>query len=514
MRIVYNVIIVDDEPVIRFGLKASVNWDQEGLCLLGDFPNGEEALKVMEQHKIDILITDIKMPVMDGLALTKKALERFPTLKVVLVSSYTDFEYVREGLKLGAVDYVLKPTLEPEEFSGLIRKCVKLIEEEQTVEEKLQLINQAAFLKEQKSLEQIMKRVILQDLEPINFQEQFAWLQGSLLIITMRLNRAEEIEEQFGFLFQTMILEDIQDLFYENVNQGICFPVAETEMLFLMQINAEPYKVLETLKTEIEQETNLSFSFGYEVISDVSVVKEGVEKSRVACNQHFFYECQHIFRYQSFPKENAIPLRLDEFHQFLLPYDERRLTAFLQNRCKEWELGRLEPSEIKKEACEIVSHLFLKQLKWELLFEKCEQLKKAETLVQLQQILFQQIAEYDYLIPQNQTFSQGENQVITKALEYIHKHYTEELTLQTVAGHIHMSRNYFSVLFKRHIGQNFIDYVIDLRIKKAKELLRNTSLKVYEVADQSGFKDVKYFSKLFKKLTGISPADFRTTQRN
>ncbi|GAA3329044.1 hypothetical protein GCM10020331_075480 [Ectobacillus funiculus] len=92
------------------------------------------------------------MPVMDGLALTKQALERFPTLKVVLVSSYTDFEYVREGLKLGAVDYVLKPTLEPEEFSGLIRKCVKLIEAEQTVEEKLQLIKQAAFLKEQKKL--------------------------------------------------------------------------------------------------------------------------------------------------------------------------------------------------------------------------------------------------------------------------------------------------------------------------------------------------------------------------
>lgn len=510
MGIVHNVIIVDDEPVIRFGLKASVNWDQEGLCLLGDFPNGEEALRVMEQHKIDILITDIKMPVMDGLTLMKKALERFPALKVILVSSYTDFEYVREGLQLGAVDYVLKPTLEPEEFSELLRKCVKLLEEEQTVEEKLQLVHQAAFRKEQKSLEQTVKRAILQDAEPTQLGERFAWLQGPLLIVTMRLNYVEEVEERFGFLFKTMILEDIQERFYETTDKDICFPIGETELLFVLQTNEEPYKMIETLKTEIEQETNLSFTFGYARVHDVSLLKEGFEKSRAACNQRFFHEDQYIFQYEPFHKEKIHPLQLQQLHQLLLSYDKQKLEAFLQRRCVEWRLGGLEPSEIKKEAYEIVRHLFMKKLKVEVMLEKFERLKKAETLRELTNTLFRQLAEYDYLLQHSQTLPQGENQAMTKALDYIHEHYTEELTLQMVANHIHISRNYFSVLFKRIVGQNFIDYVIDLRIKKAKELLQHTSLKVYEVAEQSGFGDDKYFSKLFKKLTGSSPADFRT----
>ncbi|WP_198510249.1 response regulator, partial [Bacillus solitudinis] len=129
----YNIIIVDDEPVIRSGLKASVEWDKEGLSLLGDFSNGEEAFSIMKENHVDILITDIKMPIMDGLTLMKKALNLYPKLIVILISSYNEFAYVKEGIKYGAIDYVLKPTLEQEEFLQLIQKCVKRLDEEQSI---------------------------------------------------------------------------------------------------------------------------------------------------------------------------------------------------------------------------------------------------------------------------------------------------------------------------------------------------------------------------------------------
>lgn len=123
-------MIVDDEPISRIGLKSSINWKQEGLNIIGDFPNGGKAYEAMENNHVDILITDINMPVMDGLTLMKKGMEIFPKLKVILVSSYSNFEYVKEAIIYGAIDYILKPTLEQEDFLQLIRKCVQKLDEE------------------------------------------------------------------------------------------------------------------------------------------------------------------------------------------------------------------------------------------------------------------------------------------------------------------------------------------------------------------------------------------------
>ncbi|WP_026565132.1 response regulator [Bacillus sp. UNC41MFS5] len=510
----YNVMIVDDEPVIRFGLKASVDWAEEGLHYLGDYPNGEEALKAAEGRLVDLLITDIKMPVMDGITLMKEMLQRFPNLKVILVSSYTDFDYVREGLKLGAVDYVLKPTLEPEEFVKLIQKTVEMIKKERLVEEKLQLANQTTFLSERKKLEQAIKKVILEDSNLNELHQKFGWMQEPFLMLTMSLNHVDKLEEQHGFLFKTMLLEDVQNYFYKNMDEGICFPVNENQMLFLLYTSLDPYADIEKLKKEIELETSFSFTVGFEVIRDLSFVKQGFKRSGSARERRFFNPGASIFRYEQFHEGKLPPLDTASLHQILLPYDKQSLTDFLSRRFQEWESVVISPVDIKNDACEIIRYLFIKQWNADELMEKYEQLKKIETLDELKKTLLLQIREYSELIQFSKQHPQGENVIMKKALEFIHDHYTEELTLQLVSSHVHISRNYFSVLFKRLVGQNFIDYVMDLRVRKAKELLENTSLKVYEVAEQSGFKDVKYFSKLFKKLMGSSPIDFRTKNQS
>ncbi|MFS0637873.1 response regulator [Mesobacillus foraminis] len=510
----YNAIIVDDEPVIRFGLKASVNWDKEGLHLLGDFANGEEALKGLKGHTVDLLITDIKMPVMDGICLMKEMQKLFPGIKVILVSSYTDFQYVREGLRLGAVDYVLKATLEPDEFSRLIQTCVAMIRRERLVEEKLQLATQTVTFRERKSLEQTIKRVILDGADYRELQDKFGWLQGNLLMITMSLNNIKKLEEQFGFLHKTMLLEDIQNYFYKQIDEGICFSINENQMLLLLKTSIDPNIAVKKLKAEIEEVTSSSYTFGFDVIRNLSQVIEGYRNSSFACERRFFYPNQTIFRYQPLETGNLPPLNIDLLHQILLPYDKQRITAFLGERFAEWESGTVSPSEIKKDACELLSHLFHKKAQVEDLLGKCNVIKKTETLEELTKTMTFQIEEYTESEQQTQYRHQGDNAIMKKALDFIHGHYTEELTLQLVSSHVHISRNYFSVLFKRSVGKNFIDYVMELRIKKACELLENTSLKVYEVAEQSGFKDVKYFSKLFKKLMGASPVDFRSKNQS
>lgn len=276
----YRAAIVDDEPVIRFGIRASIDWEKERIGLAGDFANGEAAWREISREPVDILITDIKMPVMDGLELTRRTLERYPRTKVILVSSYSDFEYVREGLQLGVLDYLLKPTLEPEGLLAIVRKCLGKIEQERSDERNRQLV------------------------------------------LTMR-----------------------------------------------------------------DAAANAAWA---------------------------------------------------------------------------------SPGQAAAESAEDTADL-------------------------------------------DGAGNAGNRRLMAKAVQYIQANYTHELTLRQVADSVHMSKNYFCQQFKRYAGENYIDYVIRLRIERAKELLSrpDTGIRIYEAAEQSGFNDVKYFSKLFKRMTGLSPVEYR-----
>lgn len=388
-----KVLIVDDEPVIRFGLKASIDWKTEGLDLIGDYPNGEEALRAIQSVQPDILITDIKMPLMDGITLMKHAIERYPHLKVILVSSYNDFEYVREGLRLGAVDYILKPTLEPEDLLQLLRNTIKKIHQEKNIESKLSQIEDSNVLEERRRIENEIKRIILSEEKRLNLENFPKWLQNDFLFVYMEMNQDAKVEMEYDLLYKSYVLDEIQTLFYQKIRNGISFSIGDTKMLFLIEKDKHEMEIVDSLRKQIDDEINLRFAFSHLTVSNVTSI--------------------------------------------------------------------------------------------------------GQSFLQLQQAIDKKSLSTD-------------NELIDKALDFIHQHYTEEMTLQRIGEYVHISRNYFSIIFKRHLDKNFIDYVIELRVNKAKELLVQTSLKIYEVAEKSGFRDVKYFSKAFKRLTGLSPVDYRS----
>jgi two-component system, response regulator YesN len=511
----YNVIIVDDEPIIRFGLKSSINWGDEGLCLLGDYSNGEQALKAIEnENQVDILITDIKMPVMDGITLMKKALNLFPKLKIILVSSYNDFDFVREGLKHGAVDYVLKATLEPEAFLQTIKRCVEKIDEEKAFEQKIDLAEQTSSIKERKVVEQEIKRILLSEKEVKVDEPIFADLQGPFIVVFIKMKNIDKVEEEFGYLYQSLIFEEIQERFYRVNKEGTLFPIGETGMIHFNKKPADPYDYLLKLKQQIEANTKIQFYFGFDITSDLTGTEVAFHNSLLACQNHFFNTKEDIFKFEKAAAKPIAKLKASKIKEFLLPYDDQRVKSFLENRQAEWATGQLSSDHIKKEACDILTNLFMNKMEISILLEKCTALKLTDSLEELSTMLMAEIKECDQYIKNQIDMSFTDNKLMEKALLYIHDHYTQEVTLQDVADHIHISRNYFSILFKRLVNQNFIDYVIHLRIKKAKALLSHSSLRVYEVAAESGFNDVKYFSKLFKKLTGMSPGDFRIQRQN
>jgi two-component system, response regulator YesN len=504
----YNVMIVDDEPIIRFGLKSSIDWEDKNLHLIGDFSNGKQALEAMERTgHVDILITDIKMPVMDGITLMKKALELNPKLKVVLVSSYNEFEYVREGLTHGAVDYILKQTLEPDQFSKTIHKCIGKIMEEQKVSEQLDHAEQTNRISERRGTEQAIKRILLGKEHSPASGQRVASLHMPQLLLLGSIKDLDRLQNEFGFLYKNLIIEEIQERFYRETEEGYCFPIGEKELIFFLGNTDDPLGTVHTLKSRIEKETALKLVFSYAVVPDPEKLVDGYHHASLAAQHYFFQRHTEIFSYEREKEMLRDPLSPEEIKAHI--HGGEPLERFLDARFAYWQEESMNPDNVKKEAGNILKAMYWNKVDLGVLMDYISKMDSSETLEELTGLFHEAKHECEILLESESRHPHTDNELLDKALMYIHDHFTQEMTLQHVADHIHISRNYFSILFKRFMKINFIDYVIDLRINKAKELLSRTSLKVYEVAGESGFNDVKYFSKLFKKLTGLSPGDYR-----
>ncbi|TLS50936.1 response regulator [Paenibacillus antri] len=469
----YTAVIVDDEPVIRFGIKASIDWHRLNVNVAGDFANGRQALQCIESQRVDLLITDIKMPVMDGLELARRALACQPAMKIVLVSSYNDFEYVREGLRLGVTDYILKPTLEPEELRLLVLRCIERLEAERAGAG-------AAFASakdaERRLREQELRRHLLHPEAPLAPAAAPPWLgaSGGFTAVCLRVDDVERIEEQFGYLHKAMLYEELEERFLATEPEGIGFQASENDWSFFLPGTADALR-LSRLKGELETSAGVGLTLGYAHGTGAPMLRAAYESSRRAAGKRFFLG-----------------------KGLLLSADETGGVV-----------GLGDEDAMKRQAVETLSSRCGTRMDVTTLLERCERLKKAETAAELRGLLELSIAEAERAFEASSPRASGHETLMEQAVEYIQSHYAGPLTLQQVADRVFLSKNYFCLLFKKHTNQNFIDYVIDLRIRKAKELLKTTDLRIYEVAESAGFNDVKYFSKLFKKMTSVSPGEFR-----
>lgn len=512
----YRVLIVDDEPVIRNGIKAFIDWEREGLAVAADCANGVEALSLMESLPVDILITDIKMPLMNGIQLMQQSLQLYPRLKVIMVSSYSDFEFVREGLKLGAVDYLLKPTLEAEDLLAVLMRCIASLEEEKKRESELSRSQLDTVYRDRRKLEQELKRLIVLEQE-CDYKWVPEWMNHTITCAYVMLDDAHELREIHGNLHAQLLLEDLQELFYTETKEGLAALVTSDSSLFLLLPDGmhEAGPLLHQWKQLLAHIFGVSVSLGICPLQGIHEIRHGFTKSRHACQERFFQGVGNIF---SANEVNGAALRqqdadIAEIPNWTMLAEQIRGRSPISNIIKQvhdrWSGGQLDPAHIKQEACSLLTETFQNSVDKGTLPELLDHVRSVETLERLEGILCRLLEEVGKGPSLKQPDRGYSGQLITKALSYIHSHYTEDLTLQSTADAVHVSKSYFSLLFKKQTGQNFIDYLIDLRVREAKRLLVMNEFRIYEVAEAAGFNDVKYFSKLFKKITGFTPVEFR-----
>ncbi|WP_028608809.1 response regulator [Paenibacillus harenae] len=508
-----QVLIVDDEPIIRNGLKNFIDWERLGLAVEADCANGLAALDILRSRPVDILITDIKMPVMDGLELTREALKVNPDMKIVLISSYNEFEYVREGMKHGAVDYLLKPTLEAEELIAVLLRCKEMLAgRRKQADEKNRLAEHTSLL-ERKRIEQDIIRLLVSSGGGRFFVDIFGKQGGSCVCAYVAADGLNEQRERYGNLHAGIVYEDLQALFYEQFRKGGAPILPGEGLLLIYPCDEEAGLSIARFKARAEAELGISLSIGYCVLEETERIETGLRRCRSAAARRFFEGNGRIFVSEEtkelYGEENEGYTEMNWHAMLDQIRAEKDNEAVIDRFVTRWMRKRPAPEQVKREAYELLSAFAYANGDSKTLADFRDNVWRCDTIRQLEEqvrVLAREMEHPNHLRLNDKGHG---GQLITKAIEYIKQHYREDVTLQDVADSVHVSKSYFSNLFKKQAGQNFIDYLIDLRLHEAKRLLVQDECKIYEVAEKSGFNDVKYFSKLFKKMTRMTPVEYR-----
>jgi two-component system, response regulator YesN len=502
----YKVLIVDDEPFISEGLIDTVDWSAYGLEIVGSAEDGEEALERLRQVPVDLLITDISMPVMDGLELIRQARSIAPHLKVIILSGFNEFDFLKEGMRLGIENYLLKPILFEELEATLVGTVDKLNAGKP----------EHIFGKDEISIlrDNVMTRWITGRIAPPELAERTALLGIDLTkpyaaVAIIRLS--DDSEED---------LEVVESLL-ESAGEFVRFRDAEGDhvIVFCMD-NAEfgkgnAVKALVHLEKAWESR-NSAIRIALGGALPMSEAGKSYEQARKA--QQFFLVVpdRHFVDYGQLPAASpAFPTDLLDWDAYSKPIMAKGKAELFGRIADDFAVirvaeGSLNPARTKSAAVELIIRMKMEADKLNrahssmVYKDALDKVMGASTLEGVEEA----VKEVSLLAIDS--FS-GEDMspIIKQVLRYIQEHYAEALTLKSLGQQYHIHPNYLGQLFHKQTGDTFADYINKFRIDKAKELLLDSRLKVNEIAKQVGYWEIGYFYKQFKKYVGIVPGEYK-----
>lgn len=528
-----KVLIADDEVKVCKLIQHLIDWDQFDMEIVRIVNDGKVALEAVCELHPDIVITDIRMPGYDGLELIRKSKEMFPDISFIVISGYSQFEYARKAIKYGVKDYLLKP-LKKRELENTLHGIKEQYEATLADERELEKIKSMVSA----SKEQVKERLLVQlltnrnhisapgesDLTEVNREYGCYFEDGFFNIIRMH--------PYFG---KEGITEDIIRFYLSKMNQlikeklsGCCIEfvctVYEDEAVCLINTSTNKYTEVERQLKHVKTDmSNLS-----DMIEEVKLIA-GI--GRPVTDIQNVYSCLDEADY-------ALMNRMDDKQSFCIFYNPENEYGIevssiidIQKQsdilaCQE----RLDVEGVKKQILSLEKKLrpyrsdgkFILKCYSELVQilqfgmksfgitifpDYLKQYKKMKTYEEMFECLVLGVEEEYRAYIKNK--KDAVSVPIRDAKQYIYDHFSQNITLESVSEQIGFNPTYFSTLFKKETGENFLEYVTELRIQKAKHYLMQTDYDVAEIASSVGYGDLKYFSKLFKKNTGLSPSEFR-----
>jgi two-component system response regulator YesN len=521
----YKVFLVEDEIVIREGIRDNVDWKSAGFEFCGEASDGEVALPLIEASQPDLIITDIKMPFMDGLQLSKIIREHMPWIKIIILSGHDEFDYAKAAIKIGVTEYLLKP-ISSEDLIEALRKVALSLDRESKERERLKDLKEQADGSLALLREKFLLRLVMGGVSSVEAIEQGQRL-GLHIVSKFYLVLLIKIE-----LRDTKIPYDYHE--YQKVeqlilglignNQNVLYTKKELEELVLILKGDD----LEQVQQEGAFLANLIRQEGQSKASCNLIVEMGQPQQRIGDIHHSFSEAfvkaKNIAEYSHIKKsigssEQAEMLKfehaaledylkfgnLQEIDNFFAAYLQSISDAALRSELvKNYRL-----MDIVLTVSQFISNLGgnVEQI--------APDINNIEKLLINGPTIEQMNRELRDLIARAISFRDSQTKpersiLIQGARAYIDNNFSNpELHMNEVAAKFNFSTSYFSTVFSQEIGETFRNYLNNLRIERAKELLRTTNLKCSEIACQCGYNDAHYFSTIFKQKTSLSPEQFR-----
>lgn len=523
----YSVFIVDDEVIVREGIRSKIDWETSGFSFAGEAADGEIALSMIQDIKPDILITDIKMPFMDGLELARMAKKLQPWIRIIILSGHDEFEYAKKAISIGVEDYMLKPFTADDLLASMLKVAKELDKQKQQFTD----INRMKSALETNAV--LMREKLLTDI-----------VMGSITGPDAVQKASEQHINLIARYYQVLVSE--LHTKEENVNDLI---MAKTKLLSLtrdepalISFFIAPEKLVCIILSS-DQETledtayNLADSIQHEIIADGKcnvVTAIGSSVDRTAYLSTSYKDADHILKVCGYNGRNKITgvndIRKDEEESFSLPVNDP-----LVDRLK--FAGEGEIDQIIAQYMELIggnqgqfsviaSYLLVdvivavsklvEDLGGDIKDEMPELVTRGfvDNAVQSEKIFIDEVRRIlNQVLEYRNSHMQGRyGDVILKAKKYIEANYADQdICLHSVADEVHLSPNHFSTIFSQECGITFIEHLTNVRIEQAKKLLKDGQKRSADVAYEVGFNDPHYFSFIFKKTTGMTPRDYRNS---
>lgn len=533
-----RLLIAEDELWLRKRLVSTIDWSSYGISEVYEAEDGEEALKIALEKEPDIMITDIRMPQLSGIDLMKVLNENSIYPRTVVVSGYDDFEYAQGALRMGAVNYLLKP-VEEDELLDTIKHCVKELEserqknttfqEQSTTSEMLMehIYEELIFETPDKRIEELLEKLnkkgicfpfpsaavisiqvrehtffvndkiksdmwsvyqwLRRNLQEQCYERQYLYMrEGQVVLLLFGEEKKEKFDKRIKNWIQ-IILEEMQKEL--NISLFMSLGVADTfseihtsyeeALRKIREKRAEEKRILALKNQKTEQELNTRFDDIYGEYDFKTLIKE----IRSGNSERAEKELRLVMENSSRRLQSADTMKMQLFYMNFI----NKIAGACLPECETYadELA-MQCMTVMRELISIGTDSVVMEM-WTCLGRFVEKLTEVY----------------------QENNGRRKHWMIDEVLQYVEENYNTALSTRDIAGRFFMNTSYFSKLFHEQMGCTFSNYVIDLRIKKAKIMLTQTNMKLYDIADAVGYTNVQYFSTIFKEKEGLTPSAFR-----
>ena len=534
-----KVFLVEDEMVIRRGIKNSIDWEKEWYIFCGEASDGELAYPMIIKEKPDILITDIRMPFMDGLELCKLVKKELPNIKILILSGYDEFDYAKEAIRLGVTEYLLKPISSGkllEALNGVSESIRREKEDKDLVRKYMEEMRENTEHEKQKFFEQMIAgNLSMADALETGKKYEMSLSAGMYNLLLFRFTLGEENRKSGELLGEAeyaieKLTERLEYVFeFQRGVEGWAFLLmADNEE----QMSERVKELSKDLEEIMKNYSTIAYFGGIgQPVARLRELEESFREAERALAARFTMELNRIISVDDIRMaQNVDTLDDIEITSFgEIEKTRTMLEKFLNNGVED-EIDEFVDVYINELPEENLKSVLMRQYiimdAYIVMMSFCEKIEGIEGEMQAQSEelknsmktiqTVEEIKNYirmllKKIIGVRDTISgRRYSDIIEIAKDQIRKTYmSDEISLNTVAAEVGMSPSYFSSIFSKEMGKTFVEYLTEIRMDRAKELLMCSSMKTSEIGYEVGYKDPHYFSYIFKKTQNCTPKEFR-----